>query len=75
MKWRGIDGKWQSSQTFAAKADANAERRRIESDLDAGVSATAADRKLTVGRYVTRDGGWLESRPWRPSTREAFDSH
>ncbi|MDW3218557.1 MAG: site-specific integrase [Acidimicrobiales bacterium] len=39
------------------------------------MSVTAADRKLTIGRYVTRDGGWLESRPWRPSTREAFDSH
>ncbi|MEZ5167851.1 MAG: site-specific integrase [Acidimicrobiales bacterium] len=74
VRWRSTDNRPQS-QSFAAKADANAFKRQVEGELDAGIAATAADRRLTVGGYVTRKGGWLDSRPWRPSTREAFASH
>ena len=65
----------ESNVRLATAADANAFKRTVEGEIDAGYSITAADRRLTLGQYVTRSDGWLDSRPWRPSTREAFDSH
>ena len=74
VRWRGPDNR-QQSRSFAAKADANAFRRQVERELDDGIAISSADRRLTVGEYVTRDNGWLDSRAWRGSTRDQFDSH
>ena len=57
------------------KADADAFKRQVERELDDGLAISAADRRLTVSDYVTRSGGWLETRPWRDSTREVFLAH
>ena len=57
------------------KADADAFKRQVERELDDGLAISAADRRLTVTDYVTRSGGWLETRPWRDSTREVFLAH
>jgi integrase len=74
VKWRTPDNR-QNSKAFRAKADADAFRRQIERELDEGLVITNADRTLTVGEYVTRDGGWLETRRWKASTRDSFESH
>lgn len=74
VRWRGPDRR-QQSRSFAAKADANAFRRQVDAELDAGFAISSADRRLTLAQYVTRPGGWLECRPWRPSSRELFASY
>ena len=72
VRWRGPGAK-QQSKSFRAKADANAFKRQVESELDAGYSVSAAERRLTLGQFTMRR--WLQAQPWRPSTREMFDSY
>ena len=72
VRWRGPGAK-QQSKSFRAKADANAFKRQVESETDAGYSVSAAERRMTLGQFTM--GRWLQAQPWRPSTRAIFDSY